>query len=137
MQNAQQRLFRIAALFVALGIALSAFGAHALKDKLSEYSIGVYEKAGFYQITQSIGLLIIAALASHPLVNATVALRAAKILSVGIAIFCTSLYLLAVTDQHWLGAITPLGGLAMIAAWSYLALAGLKPGGAAAGPPEI
>ena len=115
---------RLAALMIALGIGLSAFGAHALRGKLSDYSMAIYEKAGFYQFTQSIALLVLAAIASSEVVNKSVALKAANLLFVGIFIFCASLYLLALSGESWLGAITPLGGATMICAWMYFAFAG-------------
>ena len=124
MINSQQKMLRLAAGLVALAIALGAFGAHALNGRLSAYSLAIYEKAAFYHMTQSLGLLIMTALSSNAAVINAVAVRAAKILMIGIFIFSGSLYALALTEERWLGAITPFGGAAMICAWGYFAIAG-------------
>ena len=106
---------------VAMGLAvmLGAFGAHGLRDRLDAYSMGVYEKAVFYHFVHALGILIAATL---PL-DAKAAGRVCGLLALGIALFSGSLYLLAVTGVRTLGAVTPLGGVAFIAGWFYLAYA--------------
>ena len=107
-------LFRIAAALCFLGVVLGAFGAHALKGTLSANgTTDVWNKAVLYHFIHALALLVLAAL---PAVS-----RAASSLFVaGIVIFSGSLYLLALTNVKWLGAITPLGGLCFLAGWVCL-----------------
>lgn len=101
---------------MVLAIGLGAFGAHGLKGVLSEYALEIYHKANFYHITQSLGLFFLTILYSFS--NASARLRFSLLsLTVGILIFSGSLYVLAITGEKWLGAITPIGGIAMIVAW--------------------
>jgi uncharacterized membrane protein YgdD (TMEM256/DUF423 family) len=108
---------------IALGLAVmtGAFGAHALRGKLDEYSIGVYEKAVFYHFIHALGLLVVPLLAKAGLMTNSGASRVCWLLAAGILIFSGSLYTLAVTGVRILGAITPVGGLAFIGAWLLLA----------------
>ena len=99
------------AILMALAVALGAFGAHGLRSRLDTYSLGVYEKAVFYHFVHALGLLIAA---KFPIV--------CWLLVAGIAFFSGSLYLLAVTGNRALGAITPIGGVCFIAAWVLLAV---------------
>ncbi len=110
-----------AAVFMALAVMLGAFGAHGLKDRLSEYSMSVYEKAVFYHFVHALGLLIVALLAKTGSLNSVGANRVAWLLSIGIVVFSGSLYALAISGVRILGAITPIGGIAFIAAWLLLA----------------
>jgi uncharacterized membrane protein YgdD (TMEM256/DUF423 family) len=106
-----------AAILLALAVALGAFGAHGLRDRLDAYSMGVYEKAVFYHFVHALGLLFVSTLA-----RSTYTAWASILLLAGIAIFSGSLYVLAVTGIRALGAITPIGGLSFIAAWVVLAV---------------
>ena len=108
---------------IALGLAVisGAFGAHGLRGKLDEYSMGVYEKAVFYHFIHSLGLLIVPVLVRTGSLNQAAASRVCWLLAAGILIFSGSLYVLAITGIRTLGAITPFGGLAFIAAWLLLA----------------
>ena len=103
----------IASVLLALAVGLGAFGAHALKDKLDSYYLGVYEKAVFYQFVHALGLLI------TPLVTSSN--RVCWFFLVGILLFCGSLYLLVLTKVRIFGAITPFGGVCFILAWLLLA----------------
>ena len=95
---------------------LGAFGAHGLRSRLDAYALDVYQKAVFYHFIHALGLLLVS------LAPRTAGLVWVKILLVaGIAIFSGSLYVLAITGIRALGAITPIGGLAFIAAWLLLA----------------
>lgn len=106
----------ISSVLGGLGVILGAFGAHALKGKLSDYEMGVYETAVFYQLTHTSVLLAISAIES----------RCGKLLvarlafTFGILVFSGSLYLLAVSGWSWLGAVTPMGGLGLIVGWGFL-----------------
>jgi uncharacterized membrane protein YgdD (TMEM256/DUF423 family) len=107
-------LFRVAAALCFLAVALGAFGAHALKGTLAAHAMTeIWNKAVLYQFVHAFALLVLAAL--------PVASRAASGLFVaGIVLFSGSLYLLALTNLRWLGAITPLGGLCFLAGWLSL-----------------
>ncbi len=104
----------IAAGLLALAVMIGAFGAHALRDRLDAYSMGVYEKAVFYHFVHALGLLAVSLIPRD--------LTLVKwLLVVGIGLFSGSLYLLAVTGVRTLGAVTPFGGVAFIVAWLTLA----------------
>ena len=106
-------------------VMLGAFGAHALSDRLDDYARGVFETAVQYHFYHSLALLAVGLLAvSQP---QTVMLKSSGwLFFIGILIFSGSLYLLSITGVRWLGAITPLGGLAFIAGWACLAATGWK-----------
>ena len=108
--------FRIAAALCFLAVALGAFGAHSLKATLQAHDmVNVWEKAVLYHFLHALALLV---LALHGIGS-----RAPAILFVaGIIFFSGSLYLLALTNVRWLGAITPLGGLCFLAGWAWLGL---------------
>ncbi len=116
------RWLALAALLLFLAVSAGAFGAHALKDKLDAYQTAIYEKAVFYHFVHALGLLLVAVLPSLQLASQSAANRISILLAVGILIFSGSLYALALTGIRVLGAITPIGGLAFLAAWAYLAV---------------
>ena len=115
-----------AAIFLGLGIAFGAFGAHALKGTLDAVSTAIFEKAVFYQISQALGLFAVAAAAANGAIPPGVARRTLGLLAAGIVLFSGSLYLLAVTGIRPLGLITPFGGLSFLVAWFSLAVALLR-----------
>ena len=107
---------RLAALSGFLAVALGAFGAHGLKALLAEQqTVAIWEKAVLYHMFHTLVLLC---LASRP----TVPKGAVVSFLVGICLFSGSLYVLAVTNVRWLGAITPLGGLSFLAGWVWIFL---------------
>ena len=108
-----------------LAVALGAFGAHALKGKLDDYALGVFDTAVQYHFYHSFALLAVGVIAlSQP---QTVMLKSSGwLFFIGILIFSGSLYLLSFSGIRWLGAITPLGGLAFIGGWACLAATGWK-----------
>ncbi|HME10425.1 MAG TPA: DUF423 domain-containing protein [Bryobacteraceae bacterium] len=108
----------VAAALLAAGVIFGAFGAHGLRDKLDAYSMTIYERAVFYHFVHALGMLIVSAL---PKLSPSQTNRVCLLLLAGIAIFCGSLYALAITGEKMLGAITPFGGLSFIAAWLLLA----------------
>ena len=116
----------IAGFMLAAAVALGAFGAHGLKDKLDVASMQIYEKAVFYHFIHALGILIVALLAHTHALDVRGALMIVILLCMGILIFSGSLYLLAVTRIRWLGMITPVGGIAYVSAWVLLALRALK-----------
>ena len=109
------------AILLALSVALGAFGAHGLRNRLDAYSMSVYEKAVFYQFIHSLGILIVSILPKTGTFNPDSAGTVCALLLAGIAIFSGSLYLLAVTGNRMLGAITPIGGVCFIVGWVMLA----------------
>ena len=108
-----------------LVVAFGAFGAHALKNRLDDYSLGVFQTAVQYHFYHSLALLAVGMIAlSQP---DSVLLRSSGwLFLIGILVFSGSLYLLSISGMRWLGAITPLGGLAFIAGWGCLAAASWK-----------
>ncbi len=108
--------FRLAAVLGFLAVALGAFGAHGLKDLLMRNNmLSVWEKAVFYHMIHAVVLLFLAS--RTPLPNIAIWL-----FLVGVLVFSGSLYLLAFTGIKWLGAITPIGGLALLGGWLTLAI---------------
>lgn len=103
------------ALLAATGVMLGAFGAHALRDWLDPVHLGWWQTAVQYQMWHAVGLVAIGASA---LPNAG---RAAAALALGTIIFSGTLYIMALADLRWLGAITPLGGALMILGWLLVA----------------
>lgn len=110
-----------AACLLALAVILGAFGAHGLKAKLDAYHLGVYETAVFYHFIHALGLLLVAMLGSREIITLRTMQWVCSLLLAGIGLFSGSLYILAVTDMRWLGAITPFGGTAYLIAWVILA----------------
>jgi uncharacterized membrane protein YgdD (TMEM256/DUF423 family) len=117
------RLFlTCAALAGAVAVVLGAFGAHALKAWLTPDMLAIYQTAVQYHFWHALALGLIGLLALH--LPASGALRTAGwLMVVGLVVFSGSLYALALTGIRMLGAVTPFGGLAFIAAWLTLAWA--------------
>jgi len=107
-----------------LSVALGAFGAHALKAKLSTEMMAVYQTGIQYQQFHALALLGVALLMNnHPSPSLT---NAGWLFTAGTLIFSGSLYALALTEVKILGAITPIGGLAFLAGWACLIRAALQ-----------
>ena len=112
-----------ACLLMGGGVALGAFGAHGLRSRLTPELLAVYETGVQYHLVHGLAAAI-AALA----VRAGFHQRAATagwLFVFGIVVFSGSLYLLAVTGTRWLGAVTPIGGLAWLVGWALLAMAAM------------
>lgn len=107
---------------MALAVAFGAFGAHGLKSKLTEEMLTIYETGVRYHFYHALGVLLLGVIAQY-LPNSTLLEWSGWLMILGIFIFSGSLYLLALTEVRWMGAITPIGGLCFIAAWIVLALA--------------
>ena len=106
----------IGALLAALGVLLGAFGAHGLRAALSPEALGWWQTGVQYQMWQALGLVAIGA-ARLPGTRLSVWL-----LALGTLVFSGSLYVLALTGARWLGMVTPVGGVLMIAGWVCFAL---------------
>ena len=113
-------LMTFGALSAATSVVLGAFGAHALKGKLSISSQATFETAVHYQMTHSLGLLLVGVL-MLVLGIKTPWLTAAWSFTVGIFLFSGSLYGLALVGWRWLGPVTPVGGALFIVGWLALA----------------
>jgi uncharacterized membrane protein YgdD (TMEM256/DUF423 family) len=115
-----ERVFLVAgSLSAALAVILGAFTAHVLRGRLPADLLVTFETGARYHMYHALGLLAVAwAIARWP----SSSLTAAGLLFIaGTVLFSGSLYLLAITGQRWLGAVTPLGGVAFIAGWLALA----------------
>lgn len=120
-----ERIFLIAGSVAGfLGVGLGAFGAHALKSRLTPEALATFEIGVRYQMYHALALIAAAWVCTKwpgAWANASGWLFLA-----GIAVFSGSLYLLVMTGAKWLGAVTPLGGLALLAGWVCLAMAALR-----------
>jgi uncharacterized membrane protein YgdD (TMEM256/DUF423 family) len=115
----ERKVFAAGAMLAGLGVALGAFGAHGLKAVVSPEMLAVFETGVRYQMYHGLGLLGLAwAIGRWPERRLA---AAAWLLLAGTVVFSGSLYILALTDTRWLGAITPLGGVALIAGWGLTA----------------
>ncbi len=117
----QARFLLLAALAGFTGVALGAFGAHGLKNVLTEHYLEIYKTAVSYQMWHALLLAIVAVLPRQRLLY-----WAGWSLVIGMLLFSGSLYVLAIFQLNWLGMITPLGGLAFLVAWGLLAFAAYR-----------
>jgi uncharacterized membrane protein YgdD (TMEM256/DUF423 family) len=106
-------------------VLAGAFGAHALKDYLTPELIAVYHTAVEYQFYHALGLLAVGILVKS-MPDSRALKWSGALMIVGIVLFSGSLYVLSVTGIRWLGAVTPLGGVAFIAAWGCFIAAIVK-----------
>ncbi len=111
----------VGSLLAMVAVIFGAFGAHALGGRLSPEDLITFETGVRYQMYHALALLAVAWAASRWPSGATTA--AGWLFVLGIVVFSGSLYVLVLTGQRWLGAVTPLGGLAMIGGWASLAWA--------------
>lgn len=117
MTSSSRRLLFWGALLAGTGVALGAFGAHALKTRLSPKDLAIFETGVRYQMFHALALLALAGVHRPDLDLSGVG----RALVAGTWIFSGSLYLLVLTQTRWLGAITPIGGTTWILAWARLA----------------
>ncbi len=116
--------FALGSGFSLLSVLFGAFGAHTLKKQLTPEMLDIFEVAVRYQMYHSIGLIVVAWAISQWQNSITNA--AGWCFVAGILIFSGSLYILSLTEIRWLGAITPIGGLAFIAGWGCLVAAAFR-----------
>ena len=116
--------FALGALFAGLGVAAGAFGAHALRARLSAPDLAIFETGVRYQMYHALALLAVAWAAQRwpgALVH-----WGGWLFVAGILVFSGSLYVLVLTGPRWMGAITPIGGVAFLAGWTCLLLAAVR-----------
>lgn len=109
-----------------IGVAAGAFGAHGLSgyfERFPRYE-GTFDTAVRYQLIHGLAILLTALLTAH--LPGSLTQWAGNLFIIGTLIFSGSLYLLVLTQKGWLGAITPLGGVAFLAGWALLFIAALR-----------
>lgn len=113
----------IASALGGISVILGAFATHSLKDTLSERALEIWETGTKYQMYHALALILVALLLSRLSTESTALVVAGYAFIIGVLLFSGSLYALSLSGIKWLGAITPLGGVAFIIGWSCLALA--------------
>jgi len=108
------------AINAGLAVAAGAFAAHGLRERLEARALEIFETGARYQMYHALAMILCAVIATSG------AKTAGWILQAGIVVFSGSLYALALTDVKILGAITPLGGLAFLVGWAWLAITALR-----------
>lgn len=109
-----------------LSVALGAFGAHALKERISEQMLANWQTGVHYHMIHALGILLVAILADKLTGQQKLVRLSGNLLQWGIVFFSGSLYVMALTGVKILGAITPIGGVCFLAAWILLAVAAGK-----------
>ncbi|MBI2094528.1 MAG: DUF423 domain-containing protein [Candidatus Omnitrophica bacterium] len=116
---------RYGSLFMLLAVALGAFGAHGLKDRLSIEAKQIYQTAVLYHLIHGLALLAVGWLTLIKPMDGNIR-NAGWCFIIGIILFSGSLYLLSITEIKKLGMITPLGGLSFLLGWLLLALSATR-----------
>jgi len=116
------RLASLSAIFLALAVACGAFGAHALRQHVSETDLAIWEKAVLYHLVHALAALVLS-LTLAPERFGPSARRIVTLFLVSVCIFSGSLYLLVLLNARWLGMVTPLGGSGFMIGWIWLAIA--------------
>ena len=113
---------KLGAIFGGLSVMLGAFGAHSLKERLTEKSLATFQTGVLYQFIHSLALILVGLLAMHFADEHQKKIqRPGWFFLVGIILFSGSLYSLALGGPRWLGPVTPLGGLSFMIGWFLLA----------------
>ena len=116
----ERTFFLIGSLLGSISVALGAFGAHALRDRIEASLLANYQTGVSYMFYHTLALFIVVlALTRWP--GSSQAVWAGSLFVIGIVFFSGSLFLMAFNGVRWLGAITPIGGVAFIAGWLLLA----------------
>lgn len=113
-------LVAVGAINAAISVGAGAFGAHGLRQRLDARALEIFETAARYHMYHALAIVLCAVLATSG------SRTSGWIFQVGVAIFCGSLYALALTDVKVLGAITPIGGFAFLVGWLYLAYSAIR-----------
>lgn len=114
-----------AALSAGIAVAAGAFGAHGLRDHVTAERLATWETAARYQVIHALAIFLAARWMAREIPGAT---AASWLFILGTVLFAGSLYLLVLLDAPWLGAVTPLGGVAFIAGWLAMAWAAYRHG---------
>ena len=122
MPHSAKLFMVLGALNAFLSVLFGAFGAHALKTRLSVEMMSVYHTGNQYHFYHALGLLLVGVIATQ-LPESALLRSSGWLMQAGIVLFSGSLYVLAISGVRWLGAITPIGGLAFLTAWLLLAMA--------------
>ena len=117
-------LVRLGAVLAFIGVALGAFGAHALKDRLGPSGLATYHTGTEYHLLHALAILLIASL-SGKVIEERRAILVGRLFAAGIVLFSGSLYTLAISGMKIFGAITPLGGVCFLTGWAILACSSL------------
>ena len=113
----------IAGTLGGISVILGAFASHALKGKLSDRALEIWETGTKYQMYHALALILVALLLSRLTSDSTPLVVAGYAFIIGVVLFSGSLYALSLSGIKWLGAITPLGGVAFIIGWTCFAIA--------------
>lgn len=117
----ERQLIILAALNMIAAVGAGAFGAHGLKQMISADLLAVWQTAVLYHLIHALGLFVVALLGAR--YGSSLFSTAGILMFAGIVMFSGSLYLLAITGTKWLGAVTPIGGVAFLVAWALVAWA--------------
>ncbi len=125
MQQTAKLFLILGGLNAALAVILGAFGAHALKARVSAEMLAVYQTGVQYHFYHALGLVLVG-LAIVQLPESVSLKWSGGLMLAGIVLFSGSLYGLSLSELRWLGAVTPFGGAAFIAAWVVFVLGVIK-----------
>ena len=114
----------VAAINMAIAVALGAFGAHGLKSLVSAQQLEWWHTATLYLFVHALGLLLVGLLIQLKYISHTTA----WLLQIGVIIFAGSMYAMTLGAPRWFGAVTPIGGILMIAGWLWLAVSAFRLG---------
>lgn len=123
-RTSERTFFAAGAISAFVAVAAGAFGAHGLKDKISVEMLAIFETAVRYQMFHAVALLVTAWAANR--FQSSIVNVGGWLFVVGTIVFSGSLYVLSLTETRWLGAVTPIGGVAFLAGWLCLIWAALK-----------
>ena len=115
----------VGAINAFLAVALGAFGAHGLKDKLDAHYLEIWKTGVTYQMFHALGILVVAMLLGR-FATSSLFTWSGWLMLAGIILFSGSLYVLSLTKVGILGAITPLGGVCFLAAWILIVVGAVK-----------
>jgi uncharacterized membrane protein YgdD (TMEM256/DUF423 family) len=125
MSQSAKLFLALGGLNAALAVMLGAFGAHALKARISTELLAVYQTGVQYHFYHALGLVLVG-LAIQQWPDSLVLKWSGGLMLAGIVLFSGSLYGLSLGELRWLGPVTPFGGAAFIAAWAAFVIAVLK-----------
>ncbi|HEY8530288.1 MAG: hypothetical protein BAA01_13535 [Bacillus thermozeamaize] len=115
-----QTFLTLGSILMAIGVAMGAFGAHALKNRLQPKEMTTFKTGVQYHLVHALGLIAAGIVAGQEPDDGMIQ-AAGWLLLAGIVLFSGSLYVLSVKKIRWLGPVTPLGGLSFIVGWVLLA----------------